>query len=190
MVLVPWPISVERGQDADRPSPVSSTEDDARELDLAAAREARAVPGQREADAASADGAARRTGAPRRARRAAVAGALELGRLGGTLQDLLAGHALAQHLPGRRRVARADRPSAGAARAGDMPSASATRLACISAANSVWGAPKPRNAPLGGVLVAVARPRMRTSGTGTGRPRGARPATARPGSGCSTRRRP
>ncbi len=28
------------------------------------------------------------------------------------------------------------------------------RLTCISAANSVCGAPKPRNAPLGGVLVA------------------------------------
>ena len=34
-----------------------------------------------------------------------------------------------------------------------MPSASAMRLTCISAANSVCGAPKPRNAPLGGVFV-------------------------------------
>ncbi len=40
---------------------------------------------------------------------------------------------------------------------GDIPSASAARLTCISAANSACGAPKPRNAPLGGVLVATAR---------------------------------
>ena len=45
-----------------------------------------------------------------------------------------------------------------------MPSASAMRLTCISAANSVCGAPKPRKAPLGGVFVATARPRMRTLG--------------------------
>ena len=36
------------------------------------------------------------------------------------------------------------------------------RLTCISAANSVCGAPKPRNAPFGGVLVAIARPVIRT----------------------------
>ena len=36
------------------------------------------------------------------------------------------------------------------------------RLTCISAANSVCGAPKPRKAPLGGVLVAIARPVIRT----------------------------
>ena len=45
-----------------------------------------------------------------------------------------------------------------------MPSASATRATWISAANSTCGAPKPRKAPLGGVLVAMARPRMRTFG--------------------------
>ena len=31
-----------------------------------------------------------------------------------------------------------------------------------STANCVCGAPKPRNAPLGGVWVIIARPRMRT----------------------------
>ncbi len=38
------------------------------------------------------------------------------------------------------------------------------RLTCISAANSVWGAPNPRNAPFGGVLVAMVRARIRTLG--------------------------
>ena len=51
-----------------------------------------------------------------------------------------------------------------------MPSASATRVTCISAANSVCGAPKPRNAPLGGVLVATARDRIRTFATSYGPP--------------------
>ena len=51
-----------------------------------------------------------------------------------------------------------------------MPSASAIRLTCISAANSVCGAPKPRNAPFGGVLVTIARPRMRTLGHRYGPP--------------------
>ncbi len=40
-----------------------------------------------------------------------------------------------------------------------MPIASATRLTWTSAANSDCGAPKPRKAPLGGVLVATARAR-------------------------------
>ena len=51
-----------------------------------------------------------------------------------------------------------------------MPSASATRFTCISAANSVWGAPKPRNAPFGGVLVATTREWMRTFGHRYGPP--------------------
>ena len=48
--------------------------------------------------------------------------------------------------------------------------ASAARETCISAANSTWGAPKPRNAPLGGVLVATARDRIRTFATSYGPP--------------------
>ena len=44
------------------------------------------------------------------------------------------------------------------------------RLICISAANSVCGAPKPRKAPFGGVLVAIARPVMRTFGHRYGPP--------------------
>ena len=44
------------------------------------------------------------------------------------------------------------------------------RLTWVSAANSVCGAPNPRNAPLGGVLVAIARPRIRTFGHSYGPP--------------------
>ena len=43
-----------------------------------------------------------------------------------------------------------------------MPSASAARSICTSAANTVCGAPKPRNAPQGGVFVATTRPWTRT----------------------------
>ena len=53
---------------------------------------------------------------------------------------------------------------------GDASSASAMRLICISAANSVCGAPKPRKAPLGGVFVAIARPVIRTFGHRYGPP--------------------
>ena len=48
--------------------------------------------------------------------------------------------------------------------------ASAARETCISAANSTCGAPKPRNAPFGGVLVATARDRIRTLATSYGPP--------------------
>jgi hypothetical protein len=53
---------------------------------------------------------------------------------------------------------------------GEIASSSAMRFICISAANSVCGAPKPRNAPFGGVLVRVARPRIRTLGQRYGPP--------------------
>ena len=43
-----------------------------------------------------------------------------------------------------------------------MPSASAMRSMCTSAANSVCGAPNPRNAPFGGVFVMTTRPLTRT----------------------------
>src|SRR6266550_7590212 len=46
----------------------------------------------------------------------------------------------------------------------DLPSRSATCSTINSAANSDWGAPKPRNAPFGGVFVATARARIRTLG--------------------------
>src|SRR5438876_2419783 len=46
----------------------------------------------------------------------------------------------------------------------DIPSRSATCSTISSAANSDWGAPKPRNAPLGGVFVATARAWMGTLG--------------------------
>ena len=54
--------------------------------------------------------------------------------------------------------------------AGLMSSRSAIRLSCISAANSVCGAPKPRKAPFGGVFVRVARARIRTFGQRYGPP--------------------
>ena len=105
-----------------------------------------------------------------RSRAVRVAEPLELGRLGGALEDLLAGHAVAQDLPGRRRVAGpVDVPPADLERR-RCPSASAMRLRWVSAANSVCGAPNPRNAPLGGVLVRVARARMRTFGQRYGPP--------------------
>ncbi len=53
---------------------------------------------------------------------------------------------------------------------GLISSASAIRLRWVSAANSVCGAPNPRNAPLGGVFVRVARARIRTFGQRYGPP--------------------
>ncbi len=51
-----------------------------------------------------------------------------------------------------------------------MPRASATRSRCVSAANSDCGAPNPRKAPLGGVLVMAERARIRTLGQAYGPP--------------------
>ena len=53
---------------------------------------------------------------------------------------------------------------------GEMPSASAIRLRCVSTANAACGAPKPRKAPLGGVFVMAARARIRTFGQAYGPP--------------------
>ncbi len=47
-------------------------------------------------------------------------------------------------------------------RTGSRPSCSAIRSMCTSVANCVCGAPNPRNAPFGGVLVITTRPRMPT----------------------------
>ena len=98
-----------------RPSAGQLDRGDARELDLAGAREAGAVPREREPDAArrSLPVRAQRTGRDR-ARPGAPAPRVggpraqsrELGGLGGPLQDLLGGHARAQDLAGRGRVAR------------------------------------------------------------------------------------
>ncbi len=44
------------------------------------------------------------------------------------------------------------------------------RLMWSSAANSDWGAPKPRKAPLGGVFVSAALARIRTFGQAYGPP--------------------
>ena len=101
---------------------------------------------------------------------AELADALVLGRLGGALQDL-----------GRRRRSPAGTWPVGVtspsryiqrsrSSAGETPSASAARATWSSAANSTCGAPKPRKAPLGGVFVAMARPRMRVFGQWYGPP--------------------
>ena len=124
--------------------------------------------------------------APRRSRPQA----LELARLGGALEDLLAGHAVAQDLAGRRRVARAvdvappDLERAEPSVVGDPvevglgrelglrrpePAERAVRAACSSASRG---------------------PGCGRSGSGTARRRGWRRATGRPASACSTRRRP
>ena len=47
---------------------------------------------------------------------------------------------------------------------GVMAIAAATLSRCRSSAKRLCGAPKPRNAPCGGTLVATARPRTRTFG--------------------------
>ena len=53
---------------------------------------------------------------------------------------------------------------------GLIPSVSASRLRCVSAANWTCGAPNPRKAPFGGVFVRVARAEMRTFGQRYGPP--------------------
>ena len=102
------------GQDADRALGGQLERGDRGELDLAGAGEPGAVPGEREPDAAGhplAPGPQRRardragTRSPHAFRVVARAQALELAGLGGPLEDLLAGHAVAQDLAGRGRVA-------------------------------------------------------------------------------------
>ncbi len=133
------------------------------EVDLARAGEARAVPGEGQARRRAAIRAApaRRFAAPpgRPGGGRPAPGPARTRRPRGPVEDLLGGHA-ARAGPGRsgsRR--RAGTASGGGPRAAISASASAIRLTCISAANSVWGAPKPRKAPLGGVLVATTRDR-------------------------------
>ena len=148
IVRVPWPISV---------LPTRITHAGVgererrlrRELDLAGAGEAGAVKEEREADA------------PVRAgQRLAAPG--EVRALHGLAQHLAGAAVGAERLAGRRRVAGAQRVPI-AQRAPDRaPSCSAMRSMCTSTANCVCGAPKPRNAPFGGVFVIIARPRMRT----------------------------
>ena len=84
---------------------------DALELDLAAAREPGAVPGERQTDAG---GLAGRTsaGAARATRRRALPGPLELRGLRGPIEDLLPRDALAQDLLGRRHVPQLVDPAA------------------------------------------------------------------------------
>ena len=95
--------------------------------------------------------------------------ALELGRLGGSLEHLRRGHALAQDLAGRRLVAEPVEVAAA-----DLERAHAQRLGDPAdldlGGELVWGAPNPRNAPLGGVFVRVARARIRTFGQRYGPP--------------------
>ena len=97
-----------------------------------------------------------------RAARAPVAPPLEVGPLHRLAQHLSALQSRAKPLAGGGRVARTERVRS-RARAPDRGRArSAMRSMCTSTANCVCGAPNPRKAPLGGVLVITARPRMRT----------------------------
>ena len=99
-----------------------------------------------------------------------LADALELGGLRGALEDLLGGDAVAQDLAGRRHAADAGRGCGGGSRAARCRWPPRRGRPATSAANSDCGAPKPRKAPLGGVLVATARDVMRTLGTSYGPP--------------------
>ena len=190
IVLVPWPISVDAVSTRIRPSARQLDARDGGELHLARAGEPGAVPGQREADPAARSAGPRRRPvgpAPRRSPAAVAAPARARTR---------SPRRPARGPPRRRRSSRSTWPVGVVS-----PSAvdvappelerrhpeplRRSRLSCISAANSVCGAPKPRNAPFGGVLVRDGAGRgSGRSGSDTARPRGSRRATGRPASAC------
>ena len=88
---------------------------------------------------------------------------------------------VAERLAGRGRVAGPERVRSRGAAPDRCPSASAMRSMCTSTANCVCGAPKPRNAPLGGVFVIIARAAdADVVAAVRARPRGSRRATAPP----------
>ncbi len=195
IVFVPWPISVDAvririapsaGQlEARRREPIFASPEPVNPAPCQASaspmpravrsRAGRAASARRAARAPSAPGRARTRPPRRRARgpprrRRSRAGP---GRVGVTSR-------------------RAGRRSGAGSRAGEIPSASATRLTWISAANSACGAPKPRNAPFGGVFVVTARrpdPDVRDSRTGRRRGSSPRDRTTGRQRAC-TRRRP
>ena len=154
-------------------------------MDLARAGESRAVPGKRDPDARRASRASRCGGAApgscrsRGARRASRAVSLPepfeaRGVHGDPLEDLFGGHALAQDLAGRRRVAEAvdiARPDLGRAQAqafGDTSRAGSRRRTRSAARRS-----RGRRRSAACSFASPARGSGR-SGSGTGRPRGAR----------------
>ena len=147
IVFVPWPISVEPRQDPDAAVRRQLERRDARELDLAAAGEAGAVPGEGEADPrrdAIAAGPQRRPGTCRcrPARSARALGprpdALELGRLRGALQDLLA-RRRSRAGPGRSASSSPSRYS--------VPSADLERRDAERLGDPVTAGPPPRTRP-------------------------------------------
>ena len=152
---------------------------DAGQLDLARSGEPGAVPGQGEADAAGDPIRARCAmahPAPCPSPHAAVARRRSVPAAGRTPPPRRPApgpppRPRSRAGPGRSASCRpAGRRCAGGCRAARARACSAIRLRWVSAANSVCGAPKPRNAPFGGVLVRVARARMRTFGQRYGPP--------------------
>ena len=179
-VFVPWPISVCAVRTRIRPSAVSSTEaTDARYTSPEPVKPAPChasaspmpvapamVAGAQRAGRDGARAAALRR-APARSRSRTRSKWLAATRL---LEDLLAGDALAQHLAGRGGVVDpvdVAPPQLGRAQ---VRARSAIRFSCVSAANSVCGAPKPRNAPFGRRVRPRRPARSRTFGQRYGPP--------------------
>ena len=199
IVFVPWPISVEPVRTRIGAVAAQLDRRDRRELDLARAGEPGAVPGERDPDARRdpvPPGPERRRRQRPGARPARTVArrprpdALELGRLGGSLEHLRRGHALAEDLAGRRRVAlavqvpAADLERAHAQRLGEAVDLHLGRELGLRRAEAAERAVGRR------VRRASRGPGSGRSRSDTGRRRGARRATGRPASACSTRRRP
>ena len=187
------------GQDADPALGGELDRGDARELDLARAREPGTVPGEGEADAAGRALAARAQRRPGRRTRARarpprVVGLRpeprELRGLGRTLQDLLAGDAVAQDLAGRGRVAGVvdvappDLERRDAELLGDPVEVGLGRELGLRSPESAERAVGRRVGPGRPGTDADVRAAVRPAACA------ARRATARPASACSTRRRP
>ena len=162
-----------------RPSARQLERGDAGELDLAGAGEPGAVPGQGQADAAGQSVRARCAAArpaPIPTPRVAVARRRSVPAGGRTRPPRPPApgpppRPRSRAAPGRSGSCRpGGRRCGGGCRAARARACSAIRLSWVSAANSVCGAPKPRNAPFGGVLVRRRPGRMRTFGQRYGPP--------------------
>ena len=147
MVRVPWPISV---LEVSTRTPVAVSSTVAREASLSSPLPVNPEPCQYSASPIPRPAARVRLSLPPEAR-APHRGAQDLERAAVLAQTLAGGGGVA----GRSRLR-------SRSRTGSRPSASAMRSMWTSTANWVCGAPKPRNAPLGGVLVNIARAAIRT----------------------------
>ena len=198
--LRPLPHLGRAGQDPDAALGGELEGGDARELHLAGAREAGAVPGEGHADpgrAPVAAGAERRTRARARSRPGARepssrsgSNAFELGRLGGALEHLLGGDALAQDLARRGLVAQ---PVQVAAADLERAEAEAPRRSARAGSRQRTrpAAPRSRGTRRSAGCSSGSRgPGSGRWGSGTGHRRGSRRDSARPASACNTPRRP